>query len=519
MSAAAITFLSLGISSCAKQTVPIGCSVNQDCQQGQQCVAGECVPRDPDKPDLATSIDMATPPDLLRAPGPLLHAWARRFGSNGQDLGTGVAFAPGGDVILAASYASSFDLDGQTQQAPNLLITRLDRVTGARKWAKSIATSLGYTMYRPDNLTQQSLLHVTTDNNGDVIVAVFAQSMDCGDGRPLKEAGSGDTFLVKLKGDDGNCLWSRGFGGPSTDRVYGVATNKDRDIYLVGAYNGEIVFGGQTFPNNGLVDVYVARYDTGGNARQLLRFGSSEGDFGLGIAVDGADNVVVTGTYGKGITVGGTTLSNAGQTDIFLVKPPKDLSAPLWAKSFGGPLVDEGIGVAASATGEIALTGAFRGAADFNRDKPATTVLGSAGDADAFVASLQGDGTLRWARRLGGAEQDEGRAVAFDPFGNILLAGVFRGSVEFLPGRTITAQERDIFLMRLHMTAADSLLFTYGAIGQDEVWGLAANAREEVALAGLTNAPVLTIEGKNYNSAGGMDILALKLRPMNELPE
>ena len=58
------------------------------------------------------------------------------------------------------------------------------------------------------------------------------------------------------------------------------------------------------------------------------------------------------------------------------------------------------------------VTGSFSGSVPFGIGEPAQTQLDSFGETDVFVARYARDGTLVWARSLGGGLADEGRGVA-----------------------------------------------------------------------------------------------------------
>jgi hypothetical protein len=54
---------------------------------------------------------------------------------------------------------------------------------------------------------------------------------------------------------------------------------------------------------------------------------------GLAVAVDISNNVLVTGSFSGGtLTVGTTTLTNAGQSDIFVTKLAGSNGDPLWSR-------------------------------------------------------------------------------------------------------------------------------------------------------------------------------------------
>lgn len=123
------------------------------------------------------------------------------------------------------------------------------------------------------------------------------------------------------------------------------------------------------------------------------------------------------------------------------------------------------------------------------------TQLPYAGAQDAYVSAFSGDGsTLLWSTCLGGGSNDEIRAVALFPNGDILVGGT-TSSVN-LPGATNSLTPggavnlgRDALLARL--TPAGSLVWTryLGGSGNDEVNGLAITPAGDILAAGGTTSP------------------------------
>jgi hypothetical protein len=83
-------------------------------------------------------------------------------------------------------------------------------------------------------------------------------------------------------------------------------------------------------------------------------------------AVDGAGNIVLAGTFSGSITVGAgaTTLTSAGGTDIFVIKM-SPLGAVQWAVRFGGPGDENAVGVAADGAGNVVFVGQKTDDVDF----------------------------------------------------------------------------------------------------------------------------------------------------------
>src|SRR5262249_17967334 len=85
-----------------------------------------------------------------------------------------------------------------------------------------------------------------------------------------------------------------------------------------------------------------------------------------------------------------------------------------WATYLGGAYRAAGGGIVADNQGHIYVTGPVTGAADPPRYRGLT---------DAFVASYNGDGGLRWATSLGGSFTEYGQPITTDGRGGVYVTG------------------------------------------------------------------------------------------------
>ena len=86
------------------------------------------------------------------------------------------------------------------------------------------------------------------------------------------------------------------------------------------------------------------------------------------------------------------------------------------------PGFDAAKGIALDASGNLYLTGAYEGVADFGSTSLTNTTVSSF--SDIFLARYDAAGNLTWARSAGVEfAHDEGTAVAVDGAGNVLVAG------------------------------------------------------------------------------------------------
>jgi hypothetical protein len=166
----------------------------------------------------------------------------------------------------------------------------------------------------------------------------------------LANLGASDIFIAKYD-SSGAVLWAHGAGGPGYEGGQSVATDSAGNCYVTGGFEGSISFGTVTLTTSGFADVFVVKYDPNGNLLWARNAGSSTIDVGSSIAVDGLGNCYVTGYYSGSMTIGASSLPNAGNEDIFIAKYDASGSL-LWAKGFGGTFKDVSTGVAADSAGK-----------------------------------------------------------------------------------------------------------------------------------------------------------------------
>ncbi|MDH3445849.1 MAG: SBBP repeat-containing protein, partial [Deltaproteobacteria bacterium] len=180
----------------------------------------------------------------------------------------------------------------------------------------------------------------------------------------LISPGGNEMFVAKYD-SSGTLLWAKRAGGTLDDVGTGIEVDQSGNSYLTGFSTGTAIFGpgdpNQTvLTSAGTNDIFVAKYDTNGALRWVKGAGGTLLDQGLGLAVDGLGNSVVTGFFNGTVTFGAgevteTMLTSAGGTDIFVAKlrDAEDLQ-------FGGVNVTGGQNVIA---GGAETSGSSRGAA------------------------------------------------------------------------------------------------------------------------------------------------------------
>lgn len=366
--------------------------------------------------------------------------WAKDIGGASFDYGDAVKADASGNVIVTGTFNSSTLTIGSftlTNAGPNedAFVAKYD-ANGNVLWATSIGgndADLGY--------------GVTEDANGNVFVAGSFRSPTMTVGSTtFTNSGFADIFIVKYD-SNGNVVWAKSAGGTSIDEASSVSVDPTGNIFITGIFESpSILFGATSLTNAGMLNVFVAKYDTNGN----VLWAKSASGTGLFIAhslsADVAGNVFVAGSFSNApITFGTTTLNNAGASDVFVAKYDANGNV-LWAKGAGGSAIDNGFCVSADAGTNFYLTGQFEsgaitfGSSTLTRPQGATDPM--------FVVRFDTDGNAICAEALSSGGDDQ-NGVCTDAFGNAYVCSDFEANPFVIGSNSlIPASEEDVFVAK-----------------------------------------------------------------------
>ena len=275
--------------------------------------------------------------------------WARRMGGAMPGFG-----APGGTIAVDGegyvyttghfSGTADFDPGPGTFELTDpgfgsAFVAKLD-ASGEFVWARAIESSdfaVGYA--------------VAVDGRGDVhVTGAFSGITDFDPGpQTFILTSQGDTEIFVLKLDtDGEFVWARrmtGVGFTGFDAGLGIALDDDGNVFTTGYFEGSTYFDPGVdsirLESAGDRDAFVSVLDATGAFVASGSFSGLQECAGLGIALDPAGNVHVTGYFfgsadfdpGNGVL----TLTAAAFRDIFAVKlGTNELSAPVIPEEING---------------------------------------------------------------------------------------------------------------------------------------------------------------------------------------
>jgi len=356
------------------------------------------------------------------------HIWSKSFGGSGDDEAHSIAVDTSGNIYITGWFKSStIDFGGEKLTNAgdyDIFLAKFDS-NGNHIWSKGFGGKYADYSYS-----------LSLDNSNNLFLTGYFNSSDIDfGGGAMPNKGNADIFLAKFD-SKGDLKWSESFGGNSADWVSSVATDKQGNVYITGTFDSdEIDFGGGLLKNAGDYDVYLAKFDGNGKHIWSKRFGGSDIDNALSIAIDNSNNVLITGYYGKtGIDFGGEFLQSAGEDGcrygscvaMFIAKFDTD-GNHIWSKRWGelGDTIPTSIKI--DSIDNLIVTGYF---SDNKIDFGAGS-LRNPGKDSIFVAKYDGDGYHKWSRILGGIENDYSYAVALDNLDNIYVTGSFSDEGDF----------------------------------------------------------------------------------------
>jgi hypothetical protein len=358
--------------------------------------------------------------------------WSRGIGGNASDAATGVSVDSGGNVVVTGYQGSSLVDYGAgnlgTRGGNDIFIAKYSSGTGGHIWSKTVGGTAA-----------DAATGVKADGSGNVFVTGYMSASSSGvdfGGGALFSAGGADMFLVEYS-STGAHVWSKRFGGSGTEMGTGVAVDGSGNVVVVGIFEGTINLGGSSLTSAGGRDLFVAKFSPVGQHLWSKRFGGTSAEDVRGVAVDGAGDVLLTGQFLGSINFGGSSLTSAGNEDIFLAKLSGASGGHVWSKRLGSTAPDAGYGVAVDGSGNVAITGFFAGGVDFGGGAILAQVY------DIFVAKYSSAGAYLSARRYGDPaglfESQYGDAIAMNGSGNVYITGHFVGTLDFGAGKTATS--------------------------------------------------------------------------------
>jgi hypothetical protein len=392
--------------------------------------------------------------------------WAKQMGGGFVDIGNSIMVDSVGNIYTIGVFQGTVDFDPDTgisnltsHGGRDVFVQKLD-ANGNFLWTKNFGGS-----------SNDDCLSSTLDESNNIYITGFYQgTADFNPGLGnfmLTSVGSDDIYIQKLD-NHGNFVWAKSIGGSAIDRGQSIAVDKDKNIYVTGFFRDSVDFntglGTTILYSAGASDIFIQKLDSNGNFNWVKSMGGPLDEYGNTLKLDAFGNIYTIGYFNGTLDFNpgtGTNLfTSIGMADIFIQKLTKHGNYS-WAKQMGGLNNDYGMSIAVDASSNCYSTGFFEGVSDFNPGS-ATAFLTSSGGSDIFVQKLDSNGSLTWAKHMGGAANDESRAIVVDHNKNIFSTGNFQGTADFDPGVGTTALASagltDVYIHKLNQSTNVGLI-------------------------------------------------------------
>ena len=420
----------------------------------------------------------ALPALLGKAPGAQegKHVWSKKIGGAGSDAARSVAVDGDGNYIVTGYFSESVDFGGGPLESvgdKDVFLVKYD-AAGAHLWS-----------LRFGGLDEDIGQSLEVDSKGNIVITgTFKGEADFGGGKPFASIGMTDAFVARYS-PQGKHLWSRRVGGENEDRGYDLAIDSADNVIVTGYFTEPgINLGGEDLHSAGHADIFVVKYAPTSEHIWSWRIGGKVDDLGRAVAVDADDNIVLAGDFHEDIVLGGTTLTSAGNADVLLAKFDPD-GKHLWSKRFGSYFHDFTVGIALDNNGHIAVTGGFEQNIDFGGGE-----LKGEEKKEIFLTKLTGDGQHLWSKRFGSRDDDVGSGLAVDSYGNVYFSGWFWKGIDFGGGTLESAGQNDIVLAKYAPDGSFVWAKRFGDAGGDFGRAVAVDKTGSVVLAGTFRGTV-----------------------------
>jgi hypothetical protein len=353
--------------------------------------------------------------------------WVKSFAATGNFQVAAVHADTAGHVYVSGSFSGTFhtekpasaDYAATSETDLDVFIMKLD-VTGESLWFQKHGV-VGY----------DSASNLRVSPSGDVYISGILSGAYTFPGGIEAQTNNGgvDVFILKMD-KDGNPLWVRSFGSAGNEWTYSLAVGQDNSVAISGYYNSDITIGSTTLVRDGGVfNGYVACYAADGTfkfAKSFVKTTTNGVSVAFGPIVDSVLPLYVAGltadgTVAIGPQAGGLSTSAFGGNNVFVAKFDAITGNNMWIKVIGG----ENHGLAVGGDGSVYVGISFLGSVILN-----SITYTTSGGRDAMVAKLGSDGSVLWAVKAGGADNEYGGRIAV--LGTqIFMSGTFSNTFSF----------------------------------------------------------------------------------------
>ena len=460
--------------------------------------------------------------------------WTARIGAISADIGYGITLDDNENVYVTGQHtgnatffntsnSSVFTLSGSSSE---LFLAKYNS-SGTLQWATRVGSTSGDIGYS-----------VSTSSNGDVYVvgsttgSVAVYNQDSSSFATTTGAlASTDGILVKYN-SSGVAQWYVQIRSTGADTAYGVKSDAQGNVYVVGQYTGFLAFtnsDGSEFSDLAAIsgnDIFIVKYNSSGFGQWVNRLGTNANDIGYAITLDPDNNPMITAVVPSAAVVYNadgsefTRPTTLGGNDGMVVRYDESSGNPFQVIILSGSGADNLRGIYASSSG-ILVAGSYAATLQFLRPVQSIKSINSIGISDSFLAKYTYPGTLHWLVSMESTGADVPNRVFLDGNNNTYVVGTYSATF------TIRNADGSIFRTLTNAGGTDGFLVKYNASGTaqwatrisstaaDSITGVTVDSSDNVYVVGSISTGGIFASADDTISpslanAGGTDVVLVK---------
>ena len=365
-------------------------------------------------------------------------------------------------------------------------------VNGNWQWIEQVSIT-GVSQY-----AEATISDIAVASNGDIFATgMFYDTISFGP-ITLTSTGYWDCWTAKIN-TNGQWQWAQSLNGDgdydgvtvnTLDVVYGtsITTDSNNDPIIGGWFlgNTDVGVAADTGAQNGDdIEIFVAKYSNSGNL-QWYDVARGQGAQEVNsMVVDSSNSIWISTNFEVSMTFG-SVVANAGINEI-----PVGIAKISQAGSWQSAYATTGSGSATvtdfSIDGQnnLLMSGVYSGSINLGSS------LTSAGQNDAFAASMSSTGSWNWAKSVGGTSFDSGSGIEYDPNTGYTILGLSSQSSFSFSSQTFnTRGYNDSVIVTFGPNGNPVALFDAGSSADDAVSGIALLGNGALAIGGNYNGTI-----------------------------
>jgi hypothetical protein len=258
-------------------------------------------------------------------------------------------------------------------------------------------------------------------------------------------AGNSDVYLIKAD-QDGNELWTKTYGGGADD--YGNSVQETSD-------GGFIIVGETWSYGTWDADVFLIKTDAAGETLWTKKYSDSTSECGYSVKQLPDSGFII---------VGARFFAVDGHYDVLLIRTEMN-GDTIWTKTYGGPYEDIGYSVQLTTEGGFIITGR-------------TSSFGSGGE-DVYLLKTDSVGNIIWQNAYGGVNSDFASEVQLVLNTGYILIG---------ETNSFGASGREFYVVRVDDSGDSLWTRTYGGMQLERGYSIDQTANGGYVMTGMTES-------------------------------